>query len=130
MTSVEHRFDRSQGLRNSREFARVKSEGIAFRGRHSLLLVLAHPGERTRVGFIASKKAVGGAVQRNRARRRLREIVRLRWPRIPATGYWLVIIAYRGALTAPHQDLADDVERVLAAAGALAPITPSPAPES
>ena len=126
MTAPRHRFDSSRHLRASREFARVKTEAATFRGQHCLLLALAHPGEPTRVGFIASRKGVGGAVERNRARRRLREILRVRWPRVPHTGYWLVLIAHRSSLTAAHQDLADDVERVLAAAGALAPIPRNP----
>jgi len=69
---------------------------------------------------------VGGAVQRNRARRRLREIVRRRFPRIPVTGYWIGLIAFRSALSAPHQDLASDVEGLLAACGALAPLDQAP----
>lgn len=115
-------FRADKRLRTSREFLAVKSQGTPFRGRHCLLIALACPGESTRVGFITSKKGVGNAVQRNRARRRLREIVRTRWPRIPESGYWLVLIASRATLSAPHQDLAADIERVLAAAGALAPI--------
>ena len=100
----------------------MKAHGVAVRGTHCLLLALAKPAEPTKIGFITSKKGVGNAVQRNRARRRLREIVRVRWARVPATGYWLVVIAHRTSRTAPHQDLANDVERVLAAAGALLPI--------
>jgi ribonuclease P protein component len=109
-------------LRSLREYAIAKAAGTPLRGRHCLLLVTARPGEPSKFGFIASRKAVGGAVQRNRARRRLREIVRRRWPRIPPTGYWMVLIAFRSALTADHQELATDVERLLAGAGALAPI--------
>ena len=116
------RLSRFHRLRSSLEIAEVKASGRVFRGDLCLLLVLARPGVPTRVGFIASKKGVGGAVERNRARRRLREIVRVRWARVPATGYWLVVIAHRTSRTAPHQDLANDVERVLAAAGALLPI--------
>jgi ribonuclease P protein component len=116
------RLGRDRRLRGSREFELLKASGRAHRGRHCLLLALARPGEPTLVGFIASKRGVGGAVQRNRARRRLREIVRRRFPRLPATGYWLGLVAFRSALTAPHQDLASDVEQLLAACGALAPI--------
>jgi ribonuclease P protein component len=65
---------------------------------------------------------VGGAVQRNRARRRLREIVRRRFPRMPEQGYWMVLIAFRSVLVALHQELASDVERLLAGAGALRPL--------
>ena len=116
------RLGRDRRLRLSREFDELKVGGTPLRGRHCLLLVLARPGEPTRVGFIASKRGVGGAVQRNRARRRLREIVRRRFPRLPVTGYWLGLIAFRSVLLAPHQELASDVESLLAACGALAPI--------
>jgi len=122
MTSGTERLGRDRRLRSAREFEQLKSEGTALRGRHCVLLVLARPGEPTRVGFVASRRGVGGAVQRYRARRRLREIVRRRFPRLAPTGYWLGLIANRGALAAPHQDLASDVERLLAACGALSPI--------
>jgi len=120
--SHSERIDRTHRLRSGVDHARVKASGIPLRGRCCLLLVLACPGEPTRVGFIASRKSVGGAVERNRARRRLREIVRRRWPRMPERGYWLTFIAFRSALTAHHEDLATDVERLLAQAGALSPI--------
>lgn len=109
-------------LTRSRDFARVRAEGVAYRGRQCLLLALSAAGETSRVGFIASKRGVGGAVQRNRARRRLREIVRRRWSRVPTHGYLLVFIASRRTLAAPHQELASDVESLLAHAGALAPV--------
>jgi len=109
-------------LTRARDYARVRTEGVAYRGRTCLLLVLTVAGETSRVGFIASKRGVGGAVQRNRARRRLREIVRRRWARVPSHGYLLVFIASRRTLEAPHQSLATDVETLLAHAGALAPL--------
>jgi hypothetical protein len=37
----------------------------------------------------------------------------------------MMFVAYRSVPTVAHQDLASDVERVLAAAGALAPLEPS-----
>jgi ribonuclease P protein component len=116
------RLSRFHRLRSSLEIAEVKDSGRVLRGQHSMLLVLARPGVPTRIGFIASRKSVGGAVERNRARRRLREIVRRRWPRLPLTGYWILVIAHHGASGAPHQELASDLERLLASAGALAPI--------
>ena len=119
--SIPHpeRLGREARLRNSREFVAVQSGGTLFRGRRALLLVLPRPGEPTRVGFIASKRGVGNAVQRNRARRRLREIVRRRWPRVEPVGHWLVFIANRTALTATHADLAAEVEHLLEESGAL-----------
>jgi len=105
------------------DFAAMRAEGVAFRGALCLLVALRRPGEPTRIGFIASKRGVGGAVERNRARRRLREIVRRRFVRLPETGWLLMFVAHRAAPTAPHQDLASDVERVLSAAGVLAPLS-------
>lgn len=115
------RLSRENRLRLSNDYTLTKASGTPFRGRHCLLLALARPGISTKIGFIASKRGVGGAVERNRARRRLREIVRRRWPRIPSTGYWLAFVAGRTTPTAPHAELASDVERLLAQAGALAP---------
>ena len=115
------RIGREHRLRASRDFARVKSDGVPFRGRYCLVVLGLASGEPTRVGFVASRRGVGNAVQRNRARRRLREIVRRRWERLPKIGYLMMFIAHRSALAAPYQDLASDVERVLAAAGALGP---------
>src|SRR5262249_26925867 len=108
-------------LTRAADYARPGGRGVAFRGRCCLLMALAAAGETSRVGFIASRRGVGGAVQRNRARRRLREIVRRRWTRVPPEGYLLVFIASRRTLDAPHQVLATDVETLLAHAGALAP---------
>jgi ribonuclease P protein component len=114
--AARHRMTRTK------DFTAMREDGAAFRGAHCLVVALARPGEPTRIGFVASRRGVGNAVQRNRARRRIREIVRRRWSRVPPAGYLLMFVAYRTALTATHQSLASDVEKVLAAAGALAPI--------
>lgn len=106
-------------LRTSIEYAALKRDARAVRGRHCLLLAADRPGRPTRVGFIASKKGVGGAVHRNRARRRLREIVRRRWPMIETHGLDLAFIAHRTAVTAPHVELAQEIVRMLVQAGAL-----------
>lgn len=113
------RIGREHRLRSATEFEAVKREGVALRGRFCILLALVRSEEPSKVGFIASRKSVGGAVQRNRARRRLREIVRRRWARVAGRGHWLVLVAARSVLTAPHADLAADVERLLEQSGAL-----------
>jgi ribonuclease P protein component len=113
------RLERERKLLNSREFVAVQTGGTLFRGRCMLLIVLPRPGELTRVGFVASKRGVGGAVQRNRARRRLREILRRRWTRVTDQGWWMVFIASRSALDASHEKLATEVESLLADAGII-----------
>lgn len=108
-------------LRSQAEFAELKASGKAHRGAHCLVVVVPCPGEPTKVAFVASRKGVGDAVRRNRARRRLREIVRRRWPRIADRGVRMMFVAFRSALNAPHAELERDVERLLGAAGAWAP---------
>ncbi len=114
----EHRLTTPQ------QHAAVRESGVAHRGRFCLAIALERPGEPTRFGFVASRRAVGGAVQRNRARRRLRELVRRRWPRLAERGHWVEFIALRAVLTAPHQELATEVEHLLTRAGVLAPVRP------
>lgn len=115
------RIDRSHRLRATRDFERVKRGGRAYRGQCCMVLALETPGEPTKVGIVTSRRAVGGAVMRNRARRRLREIVRRRWLRIPEQGWAVMLIAQRAVLEADHQDLASEVESLLFSAGILAP---------
>lgn len=121
-TTHPERWGPEHRLRSSRDFRAVQSGGTPFRGQYCILLALACPAEPTRFGFITSRRSVGNAVQRNRARRRLREIVRRRFPRMPRHGYGFVLIAHREVLTASHQELATDIERLFARAGALSPI--------
>lgn len=69
-------------------------------------------GNLARFGFTASK-TIGGAVARNRARRRLKEAVRLTAPSHAAGGYDYVLIARTGTVKRPFTDLIKDLERAL-----------------
>jgi ribonuclease P protein component len=66
-----------------------------------------------RVGFTVSRK-VGHAVERNRVRRRLREIVRLSDAERFRAGSDYVLIGRRAALDLPFARLAEDFKRALA----------------
>lgn len=65
-----------------------------------------------RVGFTCSKK-VGNAVERNRVRRRLREVVRLAPPEAMRPGHDYVLIGRRTALNLPFERLVEDFNRAL-----------------
>ena len=65
-----------------------------------------------RVGFTVSKK-VGNAAERNRVRRRLREMVRLSPPKGMRPGYDYVLIGRRAALDLPFERLIEDFTRAL-----------------
>ncbi len=64
-------------LRKPREFRRVYAEGKCFEGRLMTVFIIPSESEFQRLGITASKKAIGNAVQRNRAKRLLRETFRL-----------------------------------------------------
>ena len=65
-----------------------------------------------RVGFTVSKK-VGNSPERNRVRRRLREMVRLSPPKGMRLGYDYVLIGRRAALDLPFERLIEDFTRAL-----------------
>lgn len=65
-----------------------------------------------RLGFTVSKK-VGNAVERNRVRRRLRDIVRLSGTNRMQSGHDYVLIGRRAALKAPFARIAEDFEGAL-----------------
>ena len=101
------RFPAARRLKLSREFERVRKEGRAVRGGLLMLGVLPVEGEKIfRVGFVTSRR-VGGAVVRNRLRRRLREIVR-RNQHALMDGIWIVIVARPAAAHASSAALEEE----------------------
>lgn len=102
------RFPKSARLSRASEFARLRREGRSFHGSFVVLSVLpAEPDSDSRVGLITSRR-VGGAVLRNRVRRRLREIVRAMRPQL-RRGWHLVIVARASAVRAEFAALRDEV---------------------
>jgi len=100
-------FPKARGLTRASEYERVKREGLV---RHGKLLTLSAAvvdnSGPCRVGMITSRR-VGGAVVRNRVRRRLREIVR-RHQYDLRQDVWIVLIAKREAASASYGWLEDE----------------------
>jgi ribonuclease P protein component len=65
-----------------------------------------------RAGFTATKR-IGGAVDRNRAKRRMREAARLLLPQFARPGVDYVFIARGGVTRRPWDRLLDDVKSAL-----------------
>jgi ribonuclease P protein component len=79
------------------------------------VLVQARPRDQeplVRAGFTATRR-IGGAVERNRAKRRMREAARLLLPDLARPGFDYVFIARGGATTRPWVRLLDDVKTAL-----------------
>ncbi|HEY6040782.1 MAG TPA: ribonuclease P protein component [Anaerolineae bacterium] len=104
-------------LQKDQDFQRVWESGAAWT--HPLVVLRARPNQLpyTRCGFVTGKK-IGGAVQRNRAKRRLREAVRARFERV-VTGYDLVWIARVRLNEAPFVEVSKAVEALLERSGLL-----------
>jgi ribonuclease P protein component len=89
-------------IRNTREYSLVYKNGKKFIGRFVVVFVYKNQLEFSRYGVVASKK-VGKAVKRNKAKRRLKDMIgRMHNQVVP--GYDIVLTA-RNALPQADFDL-------------------------
>ncbi len=104
-------MERRLRLRKSAEIQRVRALKRSWA--HPLLVLYVAPNDLdvTRVGISTSRR-VGKATARNRARRRIREAVRLRYPSL-ARGYDLLFVARPGIVEASWEDVREAVDSLL-----------------
>jgi len=108
-------------LKRRAEFLRVAAKGRKAPAPGVVVQALARDGGGpARLGFTVTKK-VGGAVVRNRARRRLKEAARLLLRGQDVRGFDLVLIGRDATATRPFAALMDDVAQALARAGVKLP---------
>lgn len=103
MTTLKNRRD-FLALRHGR---RVGAPAFVMQTRAS-----PEAGEGVRVGLTVTKK-LGGAVVRNRIRRRLRAAVREVFPKYAAPGADYVLVARKAAYDREFAALLDDMKRAL-----------------
>jgi ribonuclease P protein component len=112
---VQRRFR----LTRSTDFKRVRNYGKSFAHPLVVLITLATEEPGLRVG-VAAGRSFGGAVQRNRAKRLLREAIR---PEIPSlfAGRDVVLIARQPLLNAQFSEIAKAVSGLLQRANLYRP---------
>jgi ribonuclease P protein component len=103
-------------LRNSAEFRAVYGKGSRFDGRLVTVFVLSNGLEHQRLGITASRKMARHAVDRNRAKRLLREAFRLSRPEFASlkTNYDWVFNVRRAIIGTKLDAVIEDLRRVLA----------------
>ena len=104
-------------LKQNYEFRRLYQKGASAVGGGMVLYCRKNRLGHNRLGLTASVK-LGGAVQRNRARRRLREVYRLNSPRL-RQGWDMILVARGRTLTAPWGELNDPFLRLCRKLGLL-----------
>jgi ribonuclease P protein component len=90
------KFRPAERVRRRPDYQRVYENGSKTGGRYSTVFLLRNSGGPGRLGIAATKK-LGGAVQRNRAKRLIREVFRRNKV---AQGYDVVVIPKRPLLNA------------------------------
>ena len=103
-------------LTKAKDFAATRRGGRAWSD--GLLVLVARPNslDVTRIGYSVGKR-VGNAVVRNKAKRRLREAVRLATVR---DGWDIVLIARKDASSADYHRLSRSVTALIRRAGIMA----------
>ncbi len=100
-------------LKKSSEFSIVRNKGRYFKSFSFNGYILSdEKEEKFTLGLIASKK-LGNAVERNRAKRRVREAIRTCSLINMLVGVRFVIILKKTVLKVPFIDLKQDIEKFL-----------------
>ena len=102
-------MQRRQRLTGSKRFSQIHIEGNSAANRLLVIRYLANGSDLSRFGFLVNKR-IGNAAQRNKIRRRLREVVRLTSVK---AGWDALIIVRRGAGSANYQELKDATDNLL-----------------
>lgn len=96
-------MDKKYRLRKNMEFKRVYNGGKSYWNRNLILYVKKNGLENSRIGITITKK-IGDAVVRNRIRRRMKEIYRLKLGNIKV-GYDLIFIPKKNVVGLSYKDL-------------------------
>lgn len=111
-------MERKKRLHRSDDIQRVRQKGKSFPHPRFVLIVSQFDAAAdSKVGVVATK-SVGGAVERNRSKRLLREAVMKIYPRF-RQGWQLVIVARKKILDCDANEVALELEKACLKAGIL-----------
>ncbi|MCB9465995.1 MAG: ribonuclease P protein component [Candidatus Eisenbacteria bacterium] len=103
-------------LRRKKDFQRLYEHGSSARAQ-TVVLIYEKKEDRPYGAAVVASRKVGKAVERNRAKRWLREAHRLLRSECRLEGVHLVLIARRSAATAGFHQIRDDISRLYEHAG-------------
>ncbi|MCK9445793.1 ribonuclease P protein component [bacterium] len=99
-------------LKKEKEFEAVFKGGRTLKGKSVFLKYLINGTDQTRIGFVVSKKISKLAVERNKAKRRMRDIVRLKKDNLK-DGLSIVIISLPPIKGMEYKEIKQDLENLL-----------------
>lgn len=107
-------------LKKEKEIERVLAQGQFFKNGYLKLKLIENELNRSRfatpVGLKVSKKAV----DRNKIKRRLQEVLRLKWKRIKQ-GYDVLLMVEKPIIKKNYQEIDEDLTQLLKRAGLFQP---------
>jgi ribonuclease P protein component len=109
--------NRNFRLTNSTDFMRVRRFGKSYAHPLVLLVVLQVSDEKTQIGIVAGK-SVGNAVQRNRAKRMLREAVGTLLYNVKP-GWKIILVSRKPILKAELTKIQDTLSKLFRRASLL-----------
>lgn len=106
-------LDKARRLTKKRDFMKLATQGRPVYGAFAVLRIRKNAGHTSHVAFITSTKAMKLAVDRNRAKRRMRALLREMWAEVPA-GLHLLFVLKPEVAKAEYGALREEVKRLLA----------------
>lgn len=115
MTDASQKFPKSDRILKREVFRRVYEQGRKIQFKYFTAFVLAKPADAARIGITTTRK-MGNSVERNRARRLVREAFRRNKWLVP-NGVDIVVNAKRSLVDAAYRDFEGEFITFLQRAG-------------
>ncbi len=104
-------MEKKRILRKNEDFAAVYQKGKSVGDRYVVVFFLRNGRRYNRIAFLASKK-VGNAVVRNRARRLMKEVIRVDNP-IKNQGFDIVFIARKTIVSSNYEGVKKSIHSAI-----------------